>query len=156
MAKKRTKKPAPRKRPKRQANADTMPRCGLCGKTENLTRTECCGEWICDDEHEYRLFSFARNSCSRNHRRLTLCSYHFNEGHERHWQDCDECRDDFNPEIYVWYGTNEHNFEKLRNPPEYEPTHCAGCNRIIRLGSDGFVLSAGKYYCERCGSKASR
>ena len=29
------------------------PRCGLCGKNKNLTETECCGNWICDDEHKY-------------------------------------------------------------------------------------------------------
>ena len=29
------------------------PRCGLCGKRGNLTKTECCGQWICDDEDNY-------------------------------------------------------------------------------------------------------
>ncbi len=24
-------------------------RCGLCGKAKKLTRTECCGQWICND-----------------------------------------------------------------------------------------------------------
>ena len=41
------------------------PRCGLCGKTKNLTKTECCGNWICDDEHKYVMLSYARNSCYR-------------------------------------------------------------------------------------------
>ncbi len=40
----------------------TGPRCGLCGKTGNLIRTECCGNWICDDEDKYVIFSYARNS----------------------------------------------------------------------------------------------
>lgn len=52
-------------------SSDT-PRCGLCGKTKKLTKTECCDNWICDDEDQYRLFSFAHNSCRRNHRRYTL------------------------------------------------------------------------------------
>src|SRR3989338_8005647 len=55
------------------------PRCGLCGKTRNLTKTECCGNWICDDEHKYVIFSYARNSCYRNHRRYTLCGSHHAE-----------------------------------------------------------------------------
>ncbi len=59
------------------------PRCGLCGKTKKLTKTECCGHWICDDEDQYALFSYERNSCHRNHRRYTLCGYHYDEGHGR-------------------------------------------------------------------------
>ncbi len=51
--------------------AKNQPRCGLCGKTKNLTKTECCGQWICDDEHKYVLFSYAQNSCFRNHHRYT-------------------------------------------------------------------------------------
>ena len=49
-----------------------QPRCGLCGATDNLTRTECCGNGICDDADQYVLFSFARSSCYRNHDRFTL------------------------------------------------------------------------------------
>lgn len=96
-----------------------IPKCGLCGKTKKLTRTACCGHWICDDEHKYVLFSYARNSCSRNHRRSTLCSYHYTEGHPGSWQTCRKCREDIIPEMYVYYGTNEYNFEKLKNPPKY-------------------------------------
>ena len=33
------------------------PRCGLCGKTKNLTKTECCHEWICDDDANYVMLS---------------------------------------------------------------------------------------------------
>jgi len=32
------------------------PRCGLCGKTKNLIKTECCGNWMCNDEHKYITF----------------------------------------------------------------------------------------------------
>ena len=61
------------------------PRCGLCGSTTKpLTRTACCNQWICNDEDDYVMFSYARNSCHRNHARYTLCSYHHNEGHTQH------------------------------------------------------------------------
>jgi len=63
-------------------------RCGLCGKTGRLTRTECCGKWICDDADEYVMFSYARNSCYRNHDRFTLCGYHHTEGHAGDWKEC--------------------------------------------------------------------
>lgn len=136
-----------------KGKSDKTRRCGLCGKTENLTKTECCGNWICDDEDQYRLFSFAHNSCRRNHRRYTLCGAHYAEGHEGRWQDCQQCREMFETEIYVYYGTNEYNFEKLTNPPKYEPTHCAGCNRVIRLGYEGYSYGPGGYLCEKCTGK---
>jgi len=129
------------------------PRCGLCGKTRNLIRTECCGNWICDDEGKYVLFSYARNSCHRNHRRYTLCSYHHDEGHTGDWKDCPRCRRRFETEMYVWYGTNEYNFEKLSHPPEYEPTHCSRCRRVIALGTDGYSVKGKEYLCEKCSAK---
>ena len=72
---------------------ESQPKCGLCEKTSHLTKTACCGQWICDDEDQYVLFSFAQNSCHRNHDRFTLCSYHYHEGHGGKWQDCPECRE---------------------------------------------------------------
>jgi hypothetical protein len=134
-----------------------QPRCGLCGSTTKpLMRTACCNQWICDDDEDYVLFSFARNSCSRNHDHYTLCSYHHNERHAGSWQDCDACRTSFPTEIYVYYGTNEYNFEKLPNPLAFEPTHCAECGRVISLGNDGYSIAEGKYFCERCSAKRTR
>jgi hypothetical protein len=154
------KKIAPKRKPASRARQVTLanqPRCGLCGSTTKpLTRTPCCGNWICDDEDDYVLFSYATNSCHRNHDRYTLCSYHYNERHTGRWQDCDKCRKGFETEIYVWYGTNEYNFEKLANPPKFEPTHCGDCGHVIHLGTDGYLLSEGKYYCGRCGNKRMR
>lgn len=134
-----------------KAGEDTRPRCGLCGKRGKLTKTECCGNWICDDEDKYVLFSYARNSCHRNHRRYTLCGYHHAEGHPGRWQDCQICRESFDKlELYVWYGTNEYNFEKLPNPPAYEPTRCAECKKIINLGEDEYLIKGDDYFCEDC------
>ena len=128
-------------------------RCGLCGKSGPLTRTPCCDREICDDEDSYRLFSFARNSCFRNHTRYTLCGAHVAEEHEGDdWKTCGECREHYmETEMYVWAGTNEYNFETLPNPPSFEPTRCSECNRRIRLGEDGYTLSAGGIYtCMSC------
>jgi len=139
-----------KQRKRKRKKIARTPRCGLCGKTENLTKTECCGQWICDDEDQYVLFSYARNSCYRNHRRYTLCGYHYAEGHSGDWKTCPQCREDFETEMYVYYGTNEYNFEKLENPPEYEPTRCAKCNTIIVLGEDGYSVKGGNYFCAEC------
>ena len=129
----------------------TPPHCGLCRKTGHLTRTDCCSQWICDDEHTYVLFSYARNSCHRNHTRYTLCGYHHNEGHAGDWKTCPRCRESFETEMYVWYGTNDYNFEKLPHPPAYQPTRCATCGTVIRLGEDGSMRAPdGQYYCMAC------
>lgn len=126
------------------------PRCGLCEKTKNLTKIDCCGNWICDDEHKYALFSYARNSCHRNHRRFTLCGYHHAEEHPGKWQDCQICRESFETEMYVWYGTNEYNFEKLENPPEHKPTKCSRCGANISLSQDAYSSLGRDYFCEEC------
>lgn len=155
MGKKKARKSSNPRRAK-QVGAKSVPRCGLCGKTKNLTKTECCGNWICEDEHNYVIFSYARNSCSRNHRRYTLCGYHFNERHEGDWKDCPKCRDEFETEMYVYYGTNEYSFEKLPNPPAYEPTKCVDCGRVIVLGTDGYTTRGDEIWCERCAAKRMR
>ena len=99
------------------------------------------------------MFSFARNSCARNHDRYTLCSYHYHEGHTGNWRECEQCRTSFETEIYVYYGTNEYNFEKLPNPPTFAPTHCASCGKVISLGYDGYMQSGKDYYCQPCANK---
>ncbi|HAV63115.1 MAG TPA: hypothetical protein DCY13_12215 [Verrucomicrobiales bacterium] len=128
----------------------SRPQCGLCGKSGKLVRTPCCGNWICDDQDKYALFSFARNSCARNHDRLTLCGYHHNEGHKGRWQDCGVCRESFETELYVWYGTNEYNFEILADPPAFEPARCDGCQKVIKLGTDGYSTGPRGRLCEAC------
>lgn len=89
-------------------SADTY--CGLCGKTDNLTRTECCDRAICDDEGSYQMFSYSGVCCSRNHRRYTLCGYHHGEGHqEKDWKKCEKCvgGDLLNLTTAITQGTSE-------------------------------------------------
>jgi DNA-directed RNA polymerase subunit RPC12/RpoP len=64
-----------------------------------------------------------------------------------------ECRNFAETEIYVWYGTNEYNFEKLPNPPSFEPTKCSKCGIVIHLGTDDFTKAGDEYRCEECGAK---
>jgi hypothetical protein len=59
-------------------------------------------------------------------------------------------------EMYVWYGTNGYNFEKLENPPEYEPTLCTVCGKVIVLGEDGYAQLGDKYWCEVCYRKKKK
>jgi len=121
----------------------------LCGKAGSVSRTECCGNWICYDASNL----YARNRCFRNHDRNTLCSYHHNEGHRGSWKDCKRCRKAFDTEVYIWYGTNKHNFEKLANPPSFEPTLCAKCGKRINLGHDGYSQFGDDHWCEECTSR---
>jgi len=100
------------------------------------------------------MFSYARNSCSRNHHRYTLCGFHHVEEHAGDWKECSDCRGGFEPEMVVWYGTNEYNFEKLPNPPSYEPTKCSQCGTVISLGEDEYSIkpakSGSEYWCGEC------
>lgn len=143
-------KQKPSKEIRNNEKPSEKPRCGLCGKTRKLTKTECCGQWICDDEGKYVLFSYANNSCSRNHRRYTLCGMHHEEGHTGRWQDCKICRNGVETEMYVWFGTNEYNFEKLANPPVFKPTKCSKCKKVISLSEGGYLIRGRKYFCEDC------
>jgi len=129
---------------------DPARRCGLCGKKAKLTKTECCDQWICNDENSYVLFSYARNSCHRNHRRFTLCGFHHAESHKGSWLTCTKCREEFDTEDYVYFGSNEYNFERLPNPPSYEPTKCASCGTVIVRSEGGYSMTGGKYYCGEC------
>jgi hypothetical protein len=144
------------KRKSKPKRTSALRKCGLCGRSGKLTKTPCCDQWICDDADQYVLFSYARNSCWRNHDRYTLCGYHYHEGHDGHWKHCPQCRDSFETEMYVWHGTNEFNFERLENPPEFEPTLCSKCGTRIVLGEDGYTQSGGEYWCEACAAKEMR
>ncbi len=147
----KTSRARPRRAPQTvMGQRQTGIKCGLCSKSERLTRTECCGALVCDDEDNYVLFSYAHNSCHRNHSRYTLCASHFNEGHHGEWQQCEDCKQGFETEMYVWYGTNEYNFVKLENPPQYKPTKCVKCKRVIKLAEGGYSMRGGSYYCDRC------
>ncbi len=54
----------------------------------------------------------------------------------------------------MWYGTNEYNFEKLVNPPDYAPTTCVGCGTVISLAEDGYPHGPDGYRCDACTEKA--
>jgi hypothetical protein len=143
--------------PKKQINKHKAKhRCGLCGKTEKLIQTECCGNWICDDTDKYVVFSYKPSSCYRNHSRYTLCASHYNEKHSGNWKTCAQCREAFETEMFVWYGTNEHNFEVIENPPTFEPTCCDICGVQIRLGIDSHTVSGDEYWCSKCTNKQMR
>ena len=147
---------SPRKRPPTLSKAPRPrtvrrgPPCELCGKVGPTTRTDCCGRRICDDEDSYVLFSFAHNSCARNHRRFTLCGHHATEGHNGSWQSCRKCRDAFDTEMYVYYGTNDYNFETLPDPPAFRPTHCHHCGARIALGYDSYSRLGTRITCASC------
>jgi hypothetical protein len=52
--------------------------------------------------------------------------------------------------MYVYFGTNEYNFEKLPNPPAFEPTRCTKCGNVIKLGEGGYSSGQDGYTCMNC------
>jgi hypothetical protein len=73
----------------------TRPKSGLCGKTAKLIKTDCCGNWICNDEGKCVIFSYARNSCHRNHSRFTLRGYHHTGGGQKRLAELREVQGKF-------------------------------------------------------------
>jgi len=124
--------------------------CKLCDKSHKLVRTECCNQWLCNEEADHNLYDNGRPSCFKNHEKYTLCAYHHKNGHEGDWKTCQKCKEGFKTEMYVWHSTNKYNFEKLQNPPQFQPTHCSGCSCVIRLGEDCYVQNKDGYSCFRC------
>lgn len=122
--------------------------CGLCGVTENLIKTECCNNWICDDVHTYVLFSYATNSCYRNHDRYTICAAHYKSGHSGRWQECKKCRDEYRLENYIDFATNDFNFEKLKNPPTITMI-CACCGFKSNNIRDFLLQTSKGFYCSK-------
>jgi len=132
----------------------TKAKCGLCGKSGKLIKTDCCGNWICDDSDKYVMFSYAYNSCYRNHDRYTLCAFHYHEEHKGDWKSCKKCKESFHPEIYDWYGSNEYNFEKLDELLPFTPIRCGKCGSMIIQSQGGYAsLPDGTYRCDRCYEK---
>jgi hypothetical protein len=130
------------------------PTCGLCGKkTKDLTKTPCCDNWICDDVHEYVLFSYDTNSCYRNHDRYTLCATHSRENHAGIWQECKKCKNEYPIENYVDFGTNDFNFEKLKNPPKVT-IKCVSCGFQSNTAQDFAYQTSNGWYC--CKSKCQK
>lgn len=131
------------------------PSCGLCGKTKNLIQTSCCNNWVCDDAREYVLFSYAANSCYRNHDRYTICATHHREDHSGKWQDCQKCKEEYPLENYVDFATNDCNFEKLSNPPKVV-INCVSCGFESSSVRDfSYQTSKGWYCCkEECEKSA--
>jgi hypothetical protein len=132
--------------------------CGLCGKRDALTRTECCNRTICDDLHLYKSFSFSGASCNRNHNRYTVCGNHFREGHNKRvdWRNCTKCKDGFDsPELYAAQGTSNHNFiQDAWNAPEFDPTECEGCHATVMLNAEQTAeFASGVFYCQKCTSR---
>jgi len=127
-----------------------MPRikrqCGLCGKDDKLVKTKCCNNWICDNS------TIDEQNCLWNHNQYTLCAFHKTGKHQgNNWQKCEKCKEGIETELYVWYGTNDYNFEKLKNPPPFEPKKCKNCSKTINLGVEGYLKRAdGEYFCEWC------
>lgn len=125
-------------------------KCGLCGNRDNLIKTECCNNWICNDEDQYVPFSFDNNSCYRNHDRHTICGIHYNEEHSGKWQDCQECKDMYEVEMYVYFATSNYNFAPLEDPPTYDPIKCYKCSKIIKLGFEDCSRTNKGYICAEC------
>lgn len=58
--------------------------------------------------------------------------------------------------MYVYYVTNEYNFEKLEDPPENKPTHCSRCGAVIVLSEGGYSTRGDEHFRGACMSSNFR
>ena len=124
-------------------------KCGLCGSTKKpLIKTQCCDNWICDDADQYVPFSYETNSCYRNHDRYTVCAFHFHEQHTGKWQNCKRCKDELDKIDYTDFGTNEFNFEVLKNPEKYT-IKCVKCGFTSNSTRDFAYKTSKGYVCTK-------
>lgn len=136
--------------PQNKPNSAKQKKCELCGRAQNLLKTRCCKSWVCDDYEDYKTFPLKKKSCLINHGRFTICGYHYYNSHQGHWQVCETCKKCLETEIYVWYGTNQFNFEKLKNIPVYTSKACFKCKRVIHLAVEPYTVLNEKYTCFHC------
>jgi len=129
-------------------------RCGLCGARENLVRTECCNNILCDESDNYELFSYSRAFCARSHQRYTTCCNHYTEDHgQGDWRSCAKCAagtvgggtvDGDGRPVRSWFGTNGYNFTPATTfpPGSMITTSCGACGRRVETGSQGYTPTA--------------
>jgi hypothetical protein len=120
-------------------------KCGLCAKQGNLVKTDCCDNWICNDVHKMK-----SESCYLKHASYTVCAAHHSSDHKGKWQECKKCEKSWDMANYVWYATNENNFETLANPPEVPETRCIGCKVLLDLEYDCIVGTKDGKMCLEC------
>ncbi|ESZ97827.1 hypothetical protein SBOR_1836 [Sclerotinia borealis F-4128] len=140
---------------KNPSSPSTDTYCGLCGKTDNLTRTECCDRAICNDDGDYQAFSYSNISCNRNHRRYTLCAFHHNEEHVgKYWKKCEKCVGGvtFNQDTMITQGTSSYNFkeDEWKDAPELKPTKCGNCQKVVSTATEMHSGGGEHLRCMRC------
>lgn len=150
----------------RQAVADGSC-CALCGKNdqqEDMTRTDCCSQVVCDNSKDYKIGTYSREFCQRSHDRYTLCGYH---GVERwcdttkDWRECPGCTkrhtqpDDIAD--MLWRGLNSYNFCPLLSkdvPRHARCETCSTCKKKFMMGVQGGSMNADGRACLSCAAAA--
>ncbi|EGG19342.1 hypothetical protein DFA_02129 [Cavenderia fasciculata] len=96
---------------KAQMMADMVgQKCGLCGKKSNLTKTKCCGKWICSNSDPHLMFMNACDNCYHNHDQHSLCGMHHSRKHPGPWKNCKLCISEIPPKMYSMIAHNNFNF----------------------------------------------
>ena len=145
----------------------SLPKCGLCGNGKGpFTRTECCKRLVCDDEGSYRMMSYSRIHCVRNHRRYSICGHHHAEGHKGKWQNCKKCKKDHDAKKRVSYdyasrAGNPFKFNFDQDVVEFDWPRikfpkCDSCRRAIDTMMENFIrcfACHGSFQCDKCVTK---
>eukprot|EP01133_Synstelium_polycarpum_P012996 gene12996-15287_t len=152
-------------------------KCHICGQQPSrnlkLTRTECCGNWVCDNEDQYQLFSGSRDFCGRSHAKYTICgtkSHTARKHQSPDWRTCQQCKVEPpekgmlaglfggppSKESSLYFGTNGYNFMPMLNVPYNRVTvDCGRCKRAFLSYIEGSSLTMGDntIICPECEGK---
>lgn len=115
--------------------------CGLCKNNDNLTITECCRNFICNEFDD---------GCLKEHLNETVCGMHYINKHEGKWQECIKCQNNLGNELFNFHGINGSNFERLSEHLPFEKTRCCKCTRRIFLALEDYHRENKIFTCINC------
>ena len=87
---------------------------------------------------------------------ITFCLTHYYSKHKGKWQECKQCKDEYSIENYVYFATNDFNFEKLPNAPKIT-IRCVNCEFESNTMEDFAFETSEGFYCtkSKCQKKAT-
>lgn len=141
------------------SDASNTKKCFIChsGESEvDITFTSCCNLPVCDNSHEYQMFSYSRDFCERSHSRYTACGRHMDEEHAGDWRECEQCNE---PEEGARPYKSTNGFcatpclEKFIPQGSMITFGCSatGCKNRMIPGHSGYSWKSGGTYCEAHG-----
>lgn len=130
--------------------------CFACGSPKQLIPTECCGSLVCVSPPGVGPYSNPVHDCKGSHARYTLCGYHFDAEHGGDWTSCEQCKAEFEPELYQFYASNRFNSVSVHVSLEViQKPSCTDCGKTFSILADAFAVEKNEFLCSDCDTNRS-